>query len=100
MDTKLLMGCCLEWMPKLPKASVDLIFADPPFGKIKEGKLKEIDRMIPLDEMWDCFRHVLKPSGTVIWFGTQPYSSMVVCSNLKWFRYSLVWRKTQSGFLN
>lgn len=100
MDTRLLQGDCLTWIPKLPKASVDFIFCDPPFGSIKEGRLKSIDKVIPPDAMWNAFRHVLKPSGTVAWFGTQPFISQVICSNLKWFRYDLIWRKTQSGHLN
>jgi DNA modification methylase len=100
MDCQLLKGDCLEWIPKLPKHSVDFIFCDPPFGSIKEGRLKFIDKVIPPDEMWKTFRHVLKPSGTVVVFGTQPFISQVIVSNIKQFRYDLIWRKHQSGFLN
>jgi DNA modification methylase len=100
MDTTLLHGDCLDWIHKLPKHSVDFIFADPPFGSIKEGKLKGIDKIIPPDKMWEAFRHVLKPSGMAIVFGTQPFISSVIVSNSKQFRYDLIWRKAQSGFLN
>jgi DNA modification methylase len=100
MDCQLLKGNCLEWIPKLPKQSVDFIFCDPPFGSIKEGRLKSIDKVIPPDQMWEAFRHVLKPSGTVVVFGTQPFMSQVIVSNIKQFRYDLIWRKHQSGFLN
>lgn len=100
MDTVLLHGDMLEWVPKLPKESADVIFADLPYGRIKEGKLKNIDRMIPLDQMWDGFRHVLKPTGTLIFTAVQPFTSMLVVSNVKWFRYEMIWRCHQSGFLN
>ena len=96
----LIHGDCLEWIPKLPKQSVDLIFCDPPFGSIKAGKLAHIDKIIPPDQMWDAFRHVLKPSATVVVFGTQPFISRMICASEDWFRYDLIWKKSPSGYLN
>lgn len=62
--------------------------------------MKGIDQLIPPSKMWEAFRHVLKPSGTVVWFGSQPFISQAICANLDHFRYDLIWRKMQSGFLN
>lgn len=51
--------------------------------------------------MWECIRHVIKPRGAVVLFGSQPFTSALVMSNPKWFKYELIWKKSHAtGQLN
>jgi site-specific DNA-methyltransferase (adenine-specific) len=53
--------------------------------------------VLPFDKLWEAYKRVLKPTGTVILFGNQPFTSAVVQSNLKWFKQCLVWNKNKCG---
>jgi tRNA G10 N-methylase Trm11 len=94
MVPTLLQGHCLDWIPKLKPASVDLILADLPYGKSRQSHhqhISTLDEMIPLDQMWECFRHVIKPAGCIVMTATEPFASMLVVSNLDWCRYDMIW---------
>lgn len=96
-DAVCLWGDCLERMAELPDGSVDLVLADLPYGSTK----CEWDQIIPLAPMWAQFRRLLAPSGAVVLTACQPFTSELVTSNRKWFRYELVWDKVGStGFLD
>ena len=87
-------GDCLEVMPAhVADHSVDLIVCDPPYGTTTINW----DKTLPLDALWAEYRRVLKPTGTVILFGSQPFTSDLVVSNRKWFKYCLVWDKNKCG---
>jgi hypothetical protein len=103
MVPTLLQGHCLDWIPKLKPASVDLILADLPYGKSRQSHhqhISTLDEMIPLDQMWECFRHVIKPAGCIVMTATEPFASMLVVSILDWCRYDMIWSKAPSGYLN
>ena len=85
--------CCLEGMKNIPEKSVDLICCDLPYG-LTECKW---DTPIDLDELWLSYNKVLKDYGTIILFGQQPFTSRLVSSNYKMFKYSLVWQKSKPG---
>ena len=85
--------CCLEGMKKIPPKSVDLICCDLPYG-LTECKW---DTIIDLDELWKLYNNILKDYGTIILFGKQPFTSRLVASNYKMFKYSLVWQKSKPG---
>jgi len=85
--------CCLKGMKNIPDKSVDLICCDLPYG-LTECKW---DTPIDLDELWKCYNKVLKDYGTIILFGQQPFTSRLVSSNYKMFKYSLVWQKSKPG---
>jgi site-specific DNA-methyltransferase (adenine-specific) len=84
---------CIVGMQRLPDASVDMILADLPYG-LTECRW---DSVIPLDALWKQYRRVIKPTGAIILFGQQPFTSMLVASNPEMFKYSLVWKKTKTG---
>lgn len=93
----LMLGDCLDVMPTLRKHSISLIFCDLPYGITRN----HWDSEVSLPELWKQIRRVLKPNGVVLFTGVQPYSSRVVLTNPRWFRYELVWEKCKStGFLN
>lgn len=77
----------------VPDRSVNLVLCDPPYGTTDCA----YDDVIPFDAMWALYRRVLAPGGCVVLFGSQPFTSRLVVSNLKWFRYSLVWNKNKCG---
>jgi site-specific DNA-methyltransferase (adenine-specific) len=85
--------CCLEGMTTIPNKSVDLICCDLPYG-LTECKW---DTQIDLDELWKSYNSILKDNGTIILFGQQPFTSRLVASNYKMFKYSLVWQKSKPG---
>lgn len=94
---QLYQGDCLEIMKQIPEKSIDMILCDLPYGMTKNNW----DMIIPIDLLWNEYQRVIKDNGCIALFGNQPFSSMLVMSNLKMFRYSLVWVKNKfSDFLN
>jgi site-specific DNA-methyltransferase (adenine-specific) len=95
--TKLIHGDCLDEIFLLPKHSVDLILTDLPYGVTQN----HWDTILPLDVMWEAFKHILKLDGRVVLTATQPFTSKLIISNLKEFKYDLIWEKSiSSGQLN
>jgi len=95
-DWTLHHGDCLEVMPTLPAGSVDLIASDLPYGQTQCAW----DSVIPFVPLWECFKHVLKPGGAIVLTASQPFTSALVMSNPKWFKYEWIWEKsTPTSFL-
>ena len=94
---KLMQGDCLERMKEIPEGSVDMILADPPYGTTA----CKWDLIIPLEPMWEQLKRIIKPNGAIIIMGNEPYTSMVIMSNLDNFKYRIDWMKNKvTGFLN
>lgn len=85
----LMQGDCLERMKEIPDCSVDLILADPPYGTTA----CKWDSVIPMEPMWEQLKRIIKPNGAIVMTAAQPFTSLLVCSNLKMFRYCWVWDK-------
>lgn len=97
MKVDLYKGDCLEVMKSIPDGSVDMVLADPPYGTTQ----CKWDSVIPFEPMWKEARRVLKYNGAAVFTASQPFTSALVMSNLKEFRYDWVWKKNKStGFLN
>ena len=88
-NIKLLQGDCIELFPKIPDASIDAIITDPPYGITK----CDWDKVVPFDSLWKHYNRVLKRNGVIVIFGTEPFTSELVCSNKKMFREKLTWQK-------
>jgi len=69
--------------------SVDMILADPPYGTTKCSW----DSIIPLEPMWAELRRIIKLNGAIVMTASQPFTSILVCSNLKMFKYEWIWEK-------
>jgi len=97
MTVTLHLGDCLQIMPTLPAGSIDAIITDVPYG----ATACAWDTVIPFVPMWECVKRVLKPNGVFVTTASQPFTSMLVMSNLEWFKYEWIWEKTAaSGFIN
>lgn len=58
------------------------------------------DSVIPFDKLWEQYKRICKPTAPIILFGSQPFTSLLITSNPKWFREELIWvkNKSASGF--
>ena len=84
-------GDCLEVMDELIEKGikVDMILCDPPYGTTA----CKWDTIIPFDEMWLRLNKLIKPDGAIVLFGSEPFSSALRMSNIKNYKYDLVWGK-------
>ena len=85
----LMKGDCLERMKEIPDGSVDLILTDPPYGTTA----CKWDSVIPFEPMWERINKLIKPNGVIVLFGSQPFTSALVMSNIKRFKYEWIWEK-------
>lgn len=94
----LMLGDCLERMKEIPDGSVDAVVCDLPYGTTR----CVWDAVIPFGPLWDLYNRVCKPSAAIVLTASQPFTSVLVMSKPKLFRYSLVWDKVNkyTGALN
>lgn len=86
---KLLHGDCLKLMKDIPDGSVDLVLCDPPYGTTN----CKWDEVLPFDKIWAEYDRLLKPNGAAVLFSAQPFTTRLISSNLKNFRYCWYWLK-------
>ena len=87
----LMKGDCLERMKEIPDGSVEMVLADPPYGSTQCSW----DTIIPLDPMWEQLKRIIKPNGAIVLFGSQPFTSSLIMSNPKMFKYEQIWDKNK-----
>jgi site-specific DNA-methyltransferase (adenine-specific) len=94
-EPNLMLGDCLERMKGIPDGSVDMILCDLPYGTTQN----KWDSVIPLEPLWRHYKRICK--GAIVLTAAQPFTSVLVCSNLKWFKWDYSWKKSNSsGHLN
>lgn len=94
---KIYLGDCLDLMPEIEDHSIDMVLCDLPYGSTKNSW----DCLIPIDKLWAEYKRVIKPKGAIVLFSQQPFTSALVMSNPKMFRYEWIWEKEMgTGFLN
>lgn len=92
----IIQGDCLDAMARLSKP-FDACITDPPYGTTRN----KWDAVIPFDAMWERLHTAVKDNGAICLFGSEPFSSLLRCSNLKEFKYDWTWYKNNvTGFLN
>lgn len=89
----LMQGDCLERMKEIESGSVDMILADVPYGTTA----CKWDSVIPLDPMWEQLKRVIKTNGAIAMTASQPFTSVLVTSNLKGYKHQWVWNKNNSA---
>lgn len=94
---ELLSGNCLELMKDIEDKSVDMILCDLPYGTTQ----CKWDSVIPFEPLWEQYERIIKDNGAIVLFGSQPFTSSLIMSNIKMFRYTWVWQKSKAtGYLN
>lgn len=90
-------GDCLELMKGIPDNSVDMILADLPYGTTRN----KWDCIMNLKKLWELYNQIIKDNGVICLFGSGLFSLDLIQANRKYWRYNLIWEKTQpTGFLN
>lgn len=89
METKLILGDCLEEMKNILDKSIDMILCDLPYGTTK----CTWDVVIPFDKLWEQYNRIIKDNGAIILFGQEPFSSLLRTSNISIYRYDIYWEK-------
>lgn len=94
---QLMQGDCLELMASIPDGSVDMVLCDLPYGTTQN----KWDSVIPFESLWAHYLRVLKKNGAVVLTAAQPFTSALVMSQQKAFKYQWVWEKSRvTGVLN
>ena len=91
---------CLEGMDKMIEQGikVPMIFTDVPYGTTNRNKW---DSIIPFEAMWERLNKLITDNGAILLFADEPFTSKLICSNLKMFKTRVTWDKQlPSGFLN
>jgi len=93
---EILLGDCLELMKDIPNGSIDMILCDLPYGTTA----CKWDTIIPFDKLWEQYERVAKPNAPIVLTASQPFTSALVMSNPKLFKYEWIWEKSKaSNFL-
>ena len=88
-------GDCLELMKDIPDKSMDAIICDLPYGTTA----CKWDSVIPFEPLWQQYNRIIKDNGAIVLFGSQPFTSALISSNYKMFRYEWIWQKNiPTGF--
>jgi site-specific DNA-methyltransferase (adenine-specific) len=89
---------CLEGMKRIPNKSIDMILSDLPYGITARNKW---DTIIPFDLLWKEYERIIKDRGAIVLTAAQPFTSQLVMSNQKLFKYEWIWKKNNgTGHLN
>src|SRR5690242_21051774 len=83
-------------MSKIADKSVDMILCDLPYGTTH----REWDLIIPFEPLWLQYKRIIKDNGAILLTASQPFTSQLVMSNIKWFKYEIIWQENRgTGFL-
>lgn len=83
-------GDCLELMKDIEDKSVDMILCDLPYGSTD----CKWDSIIPFEPLWDQYKRIIKDNGVISLFSIQPFTTKLIHSNLKMYRYNWYWKKS------
>jgi site-specific DNA-methyltransferase (adenine-specific) len=80
-------------MKDIPSGSIQLILADLPYNVTG----LKWDSIIPLDKLWEQYERITKPNGAIVLTAIQPFTTELIVSNRKMFKYTWVWNKVKPG---
>jgi len=90
---KIHQGDCLELMKQIEDKSVDMILCDLPYGTTA----CKWDTIIPFKPLWEQYERIIKDKGVIVITASQPFTSKLIMSNIKMFKYCLIWNKKMSS---
>lgn len=83
----LLQGDCLKLMKQIPDKSIDLVLCDMPYGTTN---LSFDKNRLPLEEVWIQYNRIIKDNAAILLFSAQPFTTDLISSNRKMFRYEII----------
>ena len=97
VNYSLLLGDCLERMKEIPDGSVDMVLCDLPYGTTR----CKWDAVIPFEPLWAQYRRVCKKNAAIVLTASQPFTTALIASNMREFKYCWVWnKKIAANFAN
>jgi len=93
VSVEILHGDCLAVMATLPEHSVDMVLADLPYGTT----YAPWDCLIDLPQLWAAWKRIVKPRAAIVLTASQPFTSVLVMSNLKHFSVEWIWNKENAA---
>jgi len=90
---KVIQGDCLEVMKDIPDKSIDMILCDLPYGTTA----CKWDTIIPFEPLWEQYKRIIKDNGAIVLTASQPFTSALVMSNIKMFKYEWIWIKNRGS---
>jgi site-specific DNA-methyltransferase (adenine-specific) len=97
MINSVILGDCLEVMKSIPDKSIDMILCDLPYGTTPASW----DTIIPIEKLWIEYKRIIKDNGAIVLTAQQPFTSLLIASNLSMYKYNWVWEKDNgTNFLN
>lgn len=88
---KLINGECILEMEKIKDKSIDMILCDLPYGTTA----CKWDNIIPFEPLWEEYNRIIKDNGAIVLFSDNPFTSKLINSNTKNYRYDWIWEKEQ-----
>jgi len=86
---ELIQGDCLQEMHNIPDNSIDMVFADLPYGTTD----CKWDSVLPFDKLWEQYNRVIKDNGAMVFTASEPFASALRMSNINNYKYDWVWEK-------
>jgi len=80
---------CLIGMKRIPDNSIDMILCDLPYGT----SASSWDKKLPMDLLWQEYKRIIKPNRAIVLFSQQPFTSLLINSNIDMWKYNWVWEK-------
>ena len=88
---------CIKGMKLLEDKSIDCIICDLPYGTT----WAKWDKIIDFNELWNQYNRVIKDNGAIVLFSSQPFTTKLIESNIKNYKYTWYWVKNIKGnYLN
>jgi site-specific DNA-methyltransferase (adenine-specific) len=88
---EILLGDCLELMKDIPNGSIDMILCDLPYGTTACNW----DTIIPFNKLWEHYERIIKDNGAIVITSAEPFTSALIMSNVKLFKYRWTWNKSR-----
>ena len=93
MRNVIIEGDCLLEMPFIPDKSIDMILADLPYGTTA----CKWDSVIPFELLWEQYERIIRPNGFIVLFGSQPFTTKLINSNIDNYSHQWIWDKKMSA---
>lgn len=93
MKQEIWLGDCLELMEDIEDRSIDMILCDLPYGTTA----CKWDIVLPFNQLWDQYKRIIKETGAIALFGSEPFSSKLRISNIDMFKYDWIWEKSKAS---